>query len=75
MGDKDPESLTTEEVAEMARKAGIRDTEHKTKEQMLGAIGLGKPETARAASPGGHERSAPSGRDFTKWKDVPGGNR
>jgi hypothetical protein len=28
MGDKDPEALTREEVAEMASHAGIKDTEH-----------------------------------------------
>jgi hypothetical protein len=54
---KDPRQMKTGEVAKMAKKAGIQDTGHMNKQQMLQAMARGP---SRASQPAGAEsRSGP----------------
>jgi hypothetical protein len=73
MGDKNLRQMRTGEVAEQARRAGVRDVEHMNKEQMVQAMSRAKPQQARAGG-GGRKAQAPrpQGTGPQDWKNIPG---
>jgi hypothetical protein len=73
MGEKDPRQMTTGEVAEMARRAGVKGVEQMNKEEMLRAMGKGAPKSAQPGQGGGRgDRPAPPGTKPQDWKNIPG---
>jgi hypothetical protein len=65
--------MRTGEVAQQARKSGVKGVEQMNKEQMLQAMGQSPPESARSGQGGGKgDRPAPKGTDPSQWKNIPG---
>jgi hypothetical protein len=60
MPSKDPRQMKTGEVAKMARKAGIQDTGHMNKEQMVQAM---EKRSSGGAQPAQGTGSAQTGRN------------
>jgi hypothetical protein len=73
MPQKDPSQMTTGEVVEQARKAGIKNPERMNKEQMLRAMGYSPPQSAQPGQGGGQgDTPPPRGSDPKQWKNIPG---
>lgn len=73
MAQKDPQQMTTGEVAQMARKAGIKGVEDMNKQQMLQAMEKGGSTQSQPARGGGRgDRPAPKGSNPKDWKNIPG---
>ncbi len=68
----DPRELSTEELTEMARRAGVKGTEHMTKAQMLRALGQAEPGPGWANAVGHYVRWSPPGNDLEQWRGVRG---
>jgi hypothetical protein len=65
--------MTTGEVAEQARKAGIKNPESMNKEQMLRAMGYSPPESTQPGRAAGKEiPRRHRGSDPKQWKNIPG---
>ena len=66
--------MTTGEVAQRARKAGIANVDQMNKDQMIQAMGGGaQPESAKPGRGGGPgHKPAPRGTGPKDWKNVPG---
>jgi hypothetical protein len=73
MPEKDVRQMTTGEVAQKAKKAGIQGVEQMNKEQMIQAMGQSPPQSARSGQSGGKgDRPPPKGSDPRQWKNMPG---
>jgi hypothetical protein len=65
--------MKTGEVAERARKAGVKGIENMNKEEMIRAMGGGQPESAKPGRGGGQGDSPqPAGTRPQDWKNIPG---
>jgi len=67
MPKQDMNRMTTGQVAQRAKKAGVQNVEGMNKQQMIQAMG-GKQPAGRA---NGH-KPAPQGTKPSDWKNVPG---
>ncbi len=72
MGAKDPHQMTTGEVAQQARRAGVKGVENMNKEQMLRAMDHGSSSSQPGKGGGKGDRAAPAGSKPKDWKNVPG---
>jgi hypothetical protein len=72
MPEKDPREMSMNEVAEMARRAGVQGVERMNKEEILRAMG-DRVKSAMPGKGGGHgDRPAPAGSKPQDWKNIPG---
>ncbi len=70
---KNERQMTTGDVAQQAKKAGIQGVEQMNKEQMLQALQQNPPESSRSGKGGGKgDRPPPKGSDPREWKNIPG---
>lgn len=73
MKQQDLTQMKTGEVAERARKAGIKGVENMNKEEMIQTMGGGVPESAKPGRGGGQGDSPqPPGSKPKDWKNIPG---
>lgn len=73
MAQKEPQEMTTREVAEQARRAGVKNPERMNKQQMLQAMGVKPPESELPGRDGGPgDTPPPPGSDPKQWKNLPG---
>lgn len=66
MGKKDPQQMTTGEVAKMARKAGVEDTGEMNKQQMIDAMREQMPSSK------GQRPQGEMGMESGQQKNMPG---
>lgn len=61
--------MKTSEIAERARRAGVKNVEQMNKEQMIQAMTGGQ---AEAKKPGRGHAPQPPGTGPQEWKNIPG---
>lgn len=67
------QDMTTGEVAEKARQAGLENVEQMNKQEMIDALGKERPDSSEPGHGGGQgDTPKPGGTDAKDWKDVPG---
>ncbi|HEX5542855.1 MAG TPA: hypothetical protein VFX60_15050 [Micromonospora sp.] len=71
MAQQNLNKMKTGEVAQRARKAGIKGIENMNKEQLIQAMGGEAPAAKKPGRGGGH-RPAPPGSKPQDWKSIPG---
>jgi hypothetical protein len=73
MADQDIRAFKTGELADRARAAGVKDAEKMNKSQLLDALGVSEPDSAKPGHGGGQgDAPQPEGTRPEEWKNIPG---
>lgn len=72
MGQQDLRNRTTGEIADEARRKGIKNVEEKNKQELLNELGEQDPSAKPGHGGGQGDSPQPSGTDPQEWKNIPG---
>jgi hypothetical protein len=73
MGQQDMSQMKTGELAQRARKAGVRNVDQMNKEEMIRAMGGEIPRSKMPGQGGGQgDAPQPKGSRPQDWKNIPG---